>query len=143
MPELRELNFDTGLVTYSLNGKCEVTFNATDMDFCERLFNVFDTLERKQSDYEDRIAKMADKREGFLFMRERDAEMREQIDSLFDASVCAAAFGRMNVFALADGLPVWCNLMFAVMDQIDNTFAREQKATNPRIQKYTDKWKKK
>ena len=48
----------------------------------------------------------------------------------------------MNVYALADGLPVWCNLMLAVIDQIDTTFSREQKRTNPRIAKYTDRWKK-
>ena len=28
----------------------------------------------------------------------------------------------------------------AVMDEIDTTFAREQKATNPRIAKYTKKY---
>ena len=140
---MKELNFNTGLVTYSINGKCEVSFNATDIDFCERLFNVFDGLERKQSDYEERATKMADKREIFKLMRERDAEMREQIDDLLDGPVCEAMFGRMNVFALADGLPVWCNLLLTIMDQVDTTFAREQKATNPRVQKYMDKWKKK
>ena len=36
--------------------------------------------------------------------------------------------------------PVWCNLMLAVMDEIDTTFSREQKATNPRIAKYTEKY---
>lgn len=29
--------------------------------------------------------------------------------------------------------------MLAVMDEIDNTFSREQKFTNPRIKKYLDK----
>lgn len=140
---MTELRFDTGLVTYSLNGAIEVAFNATDSDFVERLFDVFDTLDRKQNEYENRVDKMADKREVFKFMRERDEEMRSDIDLLFNAPVCEACFGRMNVFALADGLPVWCNLMLAVMDQIDTTFAKEQKATNPRISKYTAKWQRK
>ena len=34
------------------------------------------------------------------------------------------------------------NLMLAIMDEVDTTFAREQKATNPRIQKYTKKYHK-
>lgn len=48
----------------------------------------------------------------------------------------------MNVYALANGLAVWCNLMLAVMDEVDSTYAREQKATNPRIAKYTAKYQK-
>ena len=32
---MKELNFDSGLVTYSLNGKCEVSFNPTDSNFVE------------------------------------------------------------------------------------------------------------
>ena len=34
---MKELNFDTGLVTYDLNGKVEVTFNPSDSNFVERL----------------------------------------------------------------------------------------------------------
>ena len=67
--------------------------------------------------------------------------MRDMIDGLFAKPVCADLFGTMNVYALADGLPVWCNLMLAVIDQIDTSFAAEQKKTNPRIAKYTDRWK--
>lgn len=35
---MKELNFESGLVTYSLNGKCEVSFNPTDSNFIERLY---------------------------------------------------------------------------------------------------------
>ena len=85
---------------------------------------------------------MADKKEIFEFARERDTEMREIIDGLFGVPVSEALFGGMNVYALANGLPVWCNLMLAVMDEVDSTYAREQKATNPRIAKYTAKYQK-
>ena len=61
-------------------------------------------------------------------------------EEVFGFDVCGAVFGDMNVYALADGLPVWCNLMLSVMDEIDTTFAREQKAQNPRISKYTKKY---
>lgn len=139
---MSELNFETGLVTYNLNGVCEVRFNPTDSDFVERLFNAFDTLDKKQDRYKEEIDKIADKKEIFQIARERDAEMRGIIDSLFDAPVCDALFGKMNVYAVADGLPVWCNLMLAVMDEIDTTFSREQKRTNPRVAKYTAKYHK-
>ena len=133
---MKELNFDSGLVTYSLNGKCEVSFNPTDSNFVERLYSAFEDLDKAQ------IEKMADKKEIFEFARERDAEMRGIIDGVFDAPVSEAVFGGMNVYAIANGLPVWCNLMMAVMDEIDTTFTREQKLTNPRISKYTAKYQK-
>ena len=133
---MKELNFDSGLVTYSLNGKCEVSFNPTDSNFVERLYSAFEDLDKAQ------IEKMADKKEIFEFARERDAEMRGIIDGVFDAPVSEAVFGGMNVYAIANGLPVWCNLMMAVMDEIDTTFSREQKLTNPRISKYTAKYQK-
>lgn len=139
---MKELNFETGLVTYDLNGKCEVTFNPSDSNFVERLYAAFEDLDRKQEGYRNTIEKMADKREIFEFARERDAEMREVIDGLFDVPISEALFGGMNVYAIANGLPVWCNLMLALMDEIDTTFAREQKATNPRIAKYTAKYQK-
>lgn len=139
---MKELNFDSGLVTYSLNGKCEVSFNPTDSNFVERLYSAFEELDKKQEGYKAQVEKMADKREIFDFARERDAEMRSIIDSVFEAPVSEAVFGGMNVYAIANGLPVWCNLMMAVMDEIDTTFTREQKLTNPRISKYTAKYQK-
>lgn len=140
---MKELSFDSGLVTYSLNGKCEVSFNPTDSNFVERLYATFEELDRKQEKYKNDIEKMADKRKVFDYARERDTEMRGMIDEVFGAPVSDALFGGMNVYAMAGGLPVWCNLMLAVMDEIDTTFAREQKATNPRIAKYTAKYRKK
>ncbi|MBQ9720270.1 MAG: hypothetical protein IJV64_06200 [Oscillospiraceae bacterium] len=64
------------------------------------------------------------------------------IDGALGAGCCAAVFGTMNVYALAKGLPVWANLLLAVIDEIDTTFAREQKATNPRLEKYLKKYRK-
>ena len=139
MPELK---FENGLVTYNLNGACEVSFNPTDSAFVERLFNTFDRLDKKQEAYKADIDKIADKKEIFEIARKRDAEMRAMIDETLGTPVCDALFGSMNVYALADGLPVWCNLMLAVMGEIDTTFAREQKKTNPRIAKYTAKYHK-
>ena len=86
---------------------------------------------------------MTDRAKIFDLMRERDKEMRELIDGVFDAPVCAMLFGGMNVYAMASGLPVWANLMLAIMDEVDTAFAREQKATNPRVQKYMAKYHKK
>ena len=82
---------------------------------------------------------MADKKEIFAVAKEMDSEMREIIDSVF-GPVSESLFGSMSTYALAGGLPVWANFFLAVMDEVDTTFAREQKATNPRVQKYTAKY---
>lgn len=139
MPEIK---FETGIVSFKLNDAAEVSFNPTDSAFVEQIFNTFDELDKKQEAYKAEIDRCADKKEIFVIARRRDAEMRDMIDGLFSKPVCTALFGTMNVYALADGLPVWCNLMLSVIDQIDTSFAAEQKKTNPRIAKYTAKWKK-
>lgn len=139
---MAEIRFDDGLVTYNLNDKIEVRFNPTDSNFVEQLYKAFEELDKKQESYRDEVQKMGDKSKIFDFTRARDAEMRNIIDTLFDAPVCDAVFGRMNVYALSGGLPVWCNLILSIMDEIDTVFAREQKATNPRLAKYTAKYHK-
>lgn len=137
------INFDTGLVTYSVNGLVDVTFNPTDSNFVERLYASFEELDRKQEGYKAEVEKMADRKEIFTFTRKRDDEMREVIDNIFDAPVSDAVFGTVNVYALAQGLPIWANLILSVMDEIDTSFSREQKATNPRLKKYLEKYQKK
>lgn len=139
---MAELNFATGVVTFTVNGKCDISFNPTDSAFVERLFNAFDTLDKKQEAYKTEISKVGDNSEIFDIARRRDEEMRELIDGVFERPVCKDLFGGMNVYAMADGLPVWCNFLLTVMDEVDTTFAREQKLTNPRIQKYTAKYHK-
>lgn len=139
---MKELNFDSGLVTYSLNGKCEVSFNPTDSAFVEKLYRAFEELDKKQEGYKAAVEKLQGKTEIFDFARERDAEMRGILDAVFGSPVSDALFGDMNVYAIANGLPVWCNLMLAVMDEVDTAYAREQRTTNTRIKKYTDKYQK-
>ena len=139
---MNTLNFNTGVVTFSVNDKAEVSFNPTDSNFVERLFYTFEDLDKRQEAHKEQVSKLADKREIFELSRRLDAEMREMIDGIFRKAVCEDIFGDINVYALADGLPLWCNFLLVLMDQIDTTFAREQKATNPRIAKYTAKYHK-
>lgn len=136
------ITFDTGVVSFDLNGKTTIEFNPTDSVIVEKIYNTFEELDKKQDAYKAEIEKCGNKREIFDIARRRDQEMRAIIDDLFGKPICDELFGAMNIYALADGLPVWCNLMLAVIDQIDTTFSREQKATNPRVAKYTAKWKK-
>lgn len=137
---------NSGVVQKTLetsDGKtCDIVFNPTDSVFVEKLFTAFDTLDKKQESYKAEVEKTGNKREVFEIARKMDEEMREIIGEVFGFDICASLFGEMNVYALADGLPVWANLMLAIMGEVDTAFAREQKATNPRVARYTKKYHK-
>lgn len=140
---MKELSFDTGLVTYSLNGAAELSFNPADAVFVERIYNTFDALDKKQDEYKAEAEKATGKREIFDVARKWDAEMRGLIDETLGTPVCAALFGSMNVYALnKDGLPVWAALMLTVLDQVDASFGERQKKTSSAISKYTAKYHK-
>ena len=140
---MENLNFEKGVKEFDVNGSAVLKFNPTDSFFIRKLFRAFETLDKKQESYKGKIEKTADKMEIFDTAEEMDAEMRKIIDGVLGEDTCNSVFGEMNVYALGNGLPVWCNFMLAVMEQIDTAFAREQKLTNPRIAKYTAKYKRK
>lgn len=136
-----ELELDDGLVCLSINGKSETVFNPTDFGFIERLFHVFDTLDAKQTALEARI-KAAKEREIFKIAREADEEMRSMVDSVMGAGTCDAQFGGMNVYAYAGGLPVWANLLLAILDRCETEMVLQQQASHERLKKYTEKYQK-
>ena len=137
-----ELNIATGLQEYNINGKCTVLFNPTDPNFIEGVFNAFDKLDEKHEAYKKRLSEETDGMKVFQIAHEMDAEMRATIDNALGCEVCTPVFGTMSVYAAADGLPLWANLLLAIIDEMDDAFAREKKASNPRIKKYTEKFKK-
>lgn len=137
---MTELQFDTGLVSYNLNGGVEVAFDPTDTFFIARVFSTFDLLEEKQQEYDKGRKSVKSNRELFELSKKMDAEMREAIDAAFGKPVCEDLFGWMNVYAIADGLPVWCNLIFAIIDLFDEAVTRETAKTNPRLEKYLKKY---
>lgn len=85
-----ELNFESGLKEYTLNGKVTVYFNPTDTRFAERLYTVFEALDKKQEQYKREIEQVGDKKEVFDIANARDAEMREMLNSIFETDVCRA-----------------------------------------------------
>ncbi len=137
---MKELKIAIGVETYKLNDSVEVSFNPTDGAFVEKLFNAFDTLDKRQESYKTEVGKAEGKRELFDVVRKLDGEMREIINDVFEFDVCSGLFGELNVYALAEGLPLWANLLLAIMDEMDETVMREKKAMNPRIAKYTKKY---
>ena len=139
----KALVIETGVVEYTLNDAVTVRFNPTDFSFVERLFNTFEELDKKQEAYKAEIEAASSNSEIFETARRMDKEMREAVDGIFGQEICGELLGYVNIYALAEGLPIWANLLLALMDEIDTSYAREQKATNPRLQKYLKKYQKK
>jgi hypothetical protein len=136
------LNFDTGLVEYDINnGAATVRFNPTDAAFTERLYNAFKELDARQDEFQREVEEIGEDGERmFAYANERDQEMRGNIDGLLGKGVADALFADMNCYALADGLPVWINLMFAIADEIQAAYTSQQKRTDPRVSGYSKKY---
>lgn len=138
---MSELNFDTGLVTYTVNNRCEVTFNPADVSFVKRLFDTFDGLSKRQDDIENGN-KETSGAELFDLVEQQEKKMREDIDGIFQQPVSDKIFGNLSVYALASGLPLWCNFLMAVIDKVDEALEAEQKLASPRVSKYMAKYAK-
>lgn len=138
---MKELNFDTGRVTYRVNGGHEISFNPADVSFVKRLFKTFDGLAKQQEDTQTESQEM-DSGALFDFAEQMDKQMRQQIDDVFGEPVCDKVFGDQSVYALASGLPLWCNFLMAVIDEVDASVTAQQKLASPRVERYMAKYAK-
>lgn len=137
----KAINFDTGRTQYVFNGSVEVSFNPTDAGFVQRVWDMFSELEAKQDEYQRRVGEIGDDGAAmFAYATERDADMRGLIDNVLGKGKADELFPDMNCYALADGMPVWANLMLAIADEIDAAFTDEQKKSDPRIRAYNKKY---
>ena len=139
---MKELSFDSGVVSYSLNGKCEVSFNPADRVFAQRLYDAIDKMEKLQNDYAKKGEDLQGLEGAFSLAQQRDEEMGEVLDGLFGAPVCAAVFGDMSLCAFSSGFPVWLNLMLTIVDEMDDNIGSIKDQAEARIDKYKAKYQK-
>lgn len=136
----KALNFDTGVVDYEINGKAHARFNPADIAFTEKFYNAFMELADKQEEFQKQIEEVRDnKDEFFTFAHDRDAEMREIIDGLFGGGVADAIFEDMNCYAIADGMPIWINFLFAVAEEIRDAYDEQGRKADPRMKQFDAK----
>lgn len=137
---MKELKFSSGVVTYSLNGECEVSFNPGDTEFVERFHAGFEEIAKIQDEYSKTERPETPGKEIFEIARNRDNKIKEIIDGIFNKPVSAALFENVSPCAYADGLPIWVNLMLSILDEIDANIDDIEKKADPRISKYTEKY---
>ena len=138
---MKQLNFSDGLEEYRLNDCVTVRFNPTDAGFLERLSSLYAKLDALQEEVSALQENTPDE-EVFPLARDLDARMRKLLDEFFGTPVCDSLFGTMNLFASANGLPVWANLLLAVTEEVEGAMQGELSAREKRIAKYTTKYKK-
>ena len=138
---MKQLNFSDGLEEYSLNDRVTVRFNPTDAGFLERLTGLYAKLDALQEEVSALQENTPDE-EVFPLAKSLDVRMRELLDDFFGQPVCEPLFGSMNLFASANGLPVWANLLLAVTEEVESAMQGELTAREKRIAKYTAKYKK-
>ena len=134
---MKELTLNTGEIEYRLNDKCTVRFNPTDPAFADRIYTALDELSKKQ---ERKDIDGMTTRETFDYLRKLDADMRGTIDGCFGTPVCEPLFGSTSVYARADGMPLWMNLMLAIIDEFDDGIKREKAFHSEKLAKYTKKY---
>lgn len=141
------ITFDTGLKEYEINGAVTVCFNPTDSEFVERMYRAFTDLDAKQDQFREEVDNLKEDPDGmFIYSHKRDEEMRAIVDDLLGEGVSDAIFvdknGRpFNTYSLANGLPVWMNLMLVIAELVQKAYELEHKASDPRLKKMSGKYK--
>lgn len=139
---MENLDFSRGVTTFSLAGLCEVSFNPADTTFIEKLYSTMEKLRTSQDEFAKAASEVGPSHEMFDLSRKHDEEVKSAIDSLFSAPVSDVLFSDVSPCASADGLPVWMNLLLAVMDQVESRVGDAQRKADPRIAEYMKKYKK-
>ena len=121
-----------------------VRFNPTNMIFIEKVFQTFDEMDAIGEEFNKKIQSVGeDWKRLFELTKEAEQEMRGKINAVFSKDICTPLFGEYeSVYAAGDGLPIWANILLAIIDEMDGAFVKEKEKQNPRIQKYIAKYSK-
>lgn len=139
----KSLSINTGVVEYRLNDTVSVWLNPADPAFVKRISDRFTALEQEDKAWREKLQAIEDPVEVMAAYDEGDKIFRSAIDDLLGEGTCQALLGPVSVLAFADGSPIWMNILLAVIDIIDEAMEQEQAKTNPKLEMYLKKYRKK
>ena len=139
---MKELTISTGVVEMKVNGTRIIRFNPADIGFLETLYGLLGKIEAIDADTAKKKDKTMDPARLFDLTRNSDKRMREAVDGVFGTGFCDEVFEGVRLVALADGLTVIENLIFAVVDEMDESVRENLSKRDAKIAKYTEKYKK-
>lgn len=137
--EKKLLQIETGLKEFSLNDEVTVRFNPTDSGFVGKIYTTFSDLEKKQEVYQKKIAEGTTE-EVLELTKNLDKEMRDTLEDIFGVDVVTPLIGSTNVYSMAGGMPVWANILLAVMDELEVSTEEQKKMNAEKIAFYTKKY---
>lgn len=113
------LEFDTGLKSFSINGdeSKTISFCPGDPFFMERVEETFVKIQAahlKAQKMQD-VAN-GDEKKKSEYARNADSEIRALLDGLFDAPVSDMFANKRSIYALGGARPLWFNFMMAVIE---------------------------
>lgn len=137
---MAEISFSTGIIEAPVNGGRTIRFNPADVGFMETLYSLMAKVESIDKENKSKRSKMQDPSKIFDNYRASDKRMREAVDAVFGDGFCDEVFNGVRLVALADGLTVLENFIFAVLDQMDDTVKENLAKRDSRIAKYTERY---
>lgn len=137
---MADITFSTGIIEAPVNGGRTIRFNPADVGFMETLYSLMAKVEDIESESRKKREKTDDPAKVFDYFRSSDKRMREAVDAVFGDGFCDDVFNGVRLVALADGLTVLENFVFAVLDQMDDTVKENLAKRDSRIAKYTERY---
>ena len=140
--EAKKIQFDDGVKTYSVNGRCEISFNPIDDVFIHELTDHLAALKSIYEFGEAESRKAGDDVEAqYKLAQQRVKKVRAEIDGIFGAGVPAKVLGK-NPCAVSGGIPIWMHFLLAVMEIVDEEITEAGKEQNDAFKKYEEKFRK-
>lgn len=140
---MKNLQINTGIEEYRLNDKVSVWLNPADPAFVKRLLDRFTELEQEDKAWREKLRGIEDPAEAMNAYDEGDRMFRAAVDDVLGPDTCNRLLGPVSVLALADGAPLWMNILLAIMDIIDEAVEKNQNTTNPKLEQYLKKYRRK
>lgn len=120
-----------------------VKFNPTDTLMAKRIYEAFEDFDDLATNYSHNIDGAKNAQELFKITDELEREMRKRLDLLFQKNISDDLLGEVSCCASVDGAPIWVNILLAVFDKMESSYAEERKLSSEKIKKYTDKYSRK
>lgn len=136
---MQNISFDEGFKEFSINGDESrvIRFNPKDLGILTR-------MESTLSDFNDLEKKMKESNEDNFLEAFKDVELsiKEKINSIFNSNVYDVIFNGQSPLALIKGEFLFMSVINAIIPIIEKEIKAEQKASEKRMAKYTEKYHK-
>lgn len=136
---MEKLNVARGIKTYRIDDAGEIYFNPADGEFVYDLGKAVEQIQTFYEECENSCEGLEDV-EKFMKCRERNKKIVGALNTAFGYDVCSIVFKGVSAAAEADGLPVWCNFVIAVLDEVEKH--QETKEIPAKAQAFLKKYQK-